>query len=52
LKDYPLLPEHYKPNLEELSSYQKELISMKIGKNPTDTELISTLKRKENYIID
>jgi hypothetical protein len=53
-KDYPLLPEHYKPNLEELSFYQKELISMKIGKNPTDTKLISTLKPKENYtsIID
>lgn len=51
-KDYPLLPEHYKPNLEEQSPYQKELISMKIGKNPTDTKFISTLKPKENYVID
>ncbi|KAK9729572.1 hypothetical protein QE152_g15868 [Popillia japonica] len=30
-KDYPLLPEHYSPSIDELSNYQKDLINKKIG---------------------
>ncbi|KAK9707762.1 hypothetical protein QE152_g27640 [Popillia japonica] len=31
IKDYPLLPEHYSPSIDELSNYQKDLIIKKIG---------------------
>jgi hypothetical protein len=51
-KDYPLLPEHYIPNYNELSDYQKQLIEKKIGTKPKDSKLIQTLKHKQNYIID
>lgn len=51
-KDYPMLPEHYTPSLEELSDYQRELIKKKIGTTPANPKLINTLKPKKNYIID
>ncbi|KAK9681095.1 hypothetical protein QE152_g38580 [Popillia japonica] len=61
-KDYPLLPEHYSPSIDELSNYQKDLINKKNGSINNDrssisqrnagTKLINTLKSKTDYIID
>ncbi|XP_029675597.1 uncharacterized protein LOC115243062 [Formica exsecta] len=51
-KNYPMLPEHYVPSYDELSEYQKEMISKGIGKIPTGAKLMCTLKSKNNYLID
>nr|XP_018906984.1 PREDICTED: uncharacterized protein LOC109036984 [Bemisia tabaci] len=52
--DFPMLPEKYVPELDELSEYQRHLIEIGIGKapNPEVCKLISTLKEKRNYVVD
>lgn len=51
-KDFPLCPDHYIPDINELSNYQKDLINKGIGNIPKDVKLVNSLKEKIKYVID